>query len=158
MHLESHSYHPYLKFYVFVFSEQEDVRYADDINCTFIRNLRRLKMDFDQSQSQGDLLKGFFTFYQGFDFDNKSINLCKAECTAKPDFSPLHIVNPLERSLNVSKNVSLDEVERFRIEARNAAWALETKGKLKDLFDRAPFSHLGRKYTTRLVAVRDLFL
>lgn len=43
----------------------------------------------------------------------------------------MYIVNPLERSLNVSKNVSVDELERFKVEVRNAAWILESQeGKL----------------------------
>lgn len=39
----------------------------------------------------------------------------------------MYIVNPLERGLNVSKNVSLEEVERFKGELRNAAWLLESQ-------------------------------
>lgn len=39
----------------------------------------------------------------------------------------MYIVNPLERGLNVSKNVSLEEVDRFKTELRNAAWILESQ-------------------------------
>lgn len=43
----------------------------------------------------------------------------------KPEYHALYIQNPIERELNVSKNVSLEETERLRIEVRNAVWALE---------------------------------
>lgn len=38
-------------------------------------------------------------------------------------------MNPLERALNVSKNVSPEELERLKIELRNAAWTLESQEK-----------------------------
>ncbi|KAK9752625.1 Cid1 family poly A polymerase [Popillia japonica] len=36
-------------------------------------------------------------------------------------------LNPLERGLNVSKNVSLEELEKLKMEMRNAAWILESQ-------------------------------
>lgn len=36
-------------------------------------------------------------------------------------------MNPLERGLNVSKNVSLEELEKLKMEMRNAAWILESQ-------------------------------
>jgi len=73
----------------------------------------------------------FFEFYAQFDFTNKAICLNEAVSITKPEHSAMYIVNPLERSLNVSKNVSVDELERFKTEVRNAAWILESQeGKL----------------------------
>lgn len=67
-------------------------------------------------------------------------------------------MNPLERNLNVSKNVSLEEVERIRIETRNAAWTLETGSRLVDIFRTSPESLVSkRKYISRMVMVKDLF-
>ena len=135
-----------------------DSRYAEDINCSFVRDLRNVKLDLDHSKTAADLLLGFFNFYQHFDFNSKGLNLSSAKIINKPDYSPMYIVNPLERNLNVSKNVSIEEVERLRIEARNAAWTLETGSKLSDIFQKSPDSLLSkRKYVPRMVAVKDLF-
>lgn len=38
----------------------------------------------------------------------------------------MYIINPLEPQLNVSKNVSYEETQRFKIEVRNASWILES--------------------------------
>jgi poly(A) RNA polymerase len=72
------------------------------------------------------LFIGFFEFYSSFDFSTCAISLTSGVSVPKPDHSPLYIANPLERGLNVSKNVSHDETDRLRIEFRNAAWMLES--------------------------------
>jgi poly(A) RNA polymerase len=72
------------------------------------------------------LFIGFFEFYSSFDFTTYAISLTSGVSVPKPDASPLYIANPLERGLNVSKNVSYDETERLRIEFRNTAWMLES--------------------------------
>lgn len=69
----------------------------------------------------------FFEFYSQFDFHNRAISLNEGKPLSKPDHSAMYIVNPLEQLLNVSKNVSLEECERLRIEVRNAAWVLESE-------------------------------
>lgn len=58
--------------------------------------------------------------------------LNEAVSISKPEHSPLYIVNPLERGLNVSKNMSIEEVERFKVEVRNAAWLLESREYTKE--------------------------
>lgn len=75
------------------------------------------------------LLKQFCEFYSSFDFSTKAVCLNEAVLLTKPEHSPLYIVNPLERGLNVSKNVSLDELEKFKYQLRNAAWILESQEK-----------------------------
>lgn len=72
------------------------------------------------------LFIGFFEFYSSFDFTTHAISLTNGISVTKPDHSPMYIANPLERGLNVSKNVSHDETERLRIEFRNTAWMLES--------------------------------
>lgn len=79
------------------------------------------------------LLKEFFVYYSQFDFSKNAVCLNEAVTMTKPEFSPMYIVNPLEKGLNVSKNVSLDEVERFKRETRTAAWRLESQDN-KDLW------------------------
>uniref|UniRef100_A0A1B0CAQ6 Putative polya rna polymerase isoform x2 n=1 Tax=Lutzomyia longipalpis TaxID=7200 RepID=A0A1B0CAQ6_LUTLO len=98
----------------------------DGINCTFARDLHRIDFKITNEESLGALLFQFFEFYSDFDFANRALNLNEARKTLKPDFSPMYIVNPFETSLNVSKNVSLEELERFRMEVREAAWLLDS--------------------------------
>lgn len=105
-----------------------DIRVTEDgINCTFARDLDRLGFCSRNTSSLSELLLQFFEFYSQFDFHNRAISLNEGRAMAKPDHSAMYIVNPLEQLLNVSKNVSLEECERLRIEVRNAAWILESE-------------------------------
>ncbi|KAJ8976319.1 hypothetical protein NQ317_010273 [Molorchus minor] len=69
----------------------------------------------------------FFEFYSQFDFFDKSNMFKRGGSFDEPEFSAMYIINPLERGLNVSKNVSLEEVDRFKVEVHNAAWTLESQ-------------------------------
>lgn len=100
----------------------------DDINCTFLRDLNNLNFNKTNTDVPGHLLLQFFEFFSQFDFQNKAISLNEGKSILKPEHSAMYIINPLETILNVSKNVSLEETERFRIEVRNAAWILESEG------------------------------
>ncbi|KAM7347761.1 mitochondrial poly(A) polymerase [Cochliomyia hominivorax] len=109
-------------------AKQEDVRITEDgINCTFARDFQNVGFRSKNTSNTSELLLQFFEFYSQFDFQNKAISLNEGRAIAKPDHSALYIVNPLEQLLNVSKNVSLEECERLRIEVRNAAWVLESE-------------------------------
>lgn len=44
----------------------------------------------------------------------------------KPDYSPLYIQNPFETELNVSKNISGEELVRIQEKIKTALWKLET--------------------------------
>lgn len=106
---------------------------SDGVNCTFIRDVSRLCQHMTSSvgklpniDSLETLFIGFFEFYSSFDFSTHAVSLISGVSVPKPDHSPLYIANPLERGLNVSKNVSHDETERLRIEFRNTAWLLES--------------------------------
>lgn len=100
----------------------------DDINCTFLRDLNNLNFVKTNTDVPGHLLLQFFEFFSQFDFQNKAISLNEGKSILKPEHSAMFIINPLETILNVCKNVSLEETERFRIEVRNAAWILESEG------------------------------
>lgn len=109
-------------------AKPEDMRVTEDgINCTFRRDWQELPFKTKNTSRTSELLLQFFEFYSQFDFSNRGISLNEGRTVAKPDHAALYIVNPLEQLLNVSKNVSLEECERIRIEVRNAAWALEAE-------------------------------
>ncbi|XP_067637405.1 poly(A) RNA polymerase, mitochondrial [Eurosta solidaginis] len=106
----------------------DDIRLTEDgINCSFGRDFERIGFSSENTVKLSELLLEFFEFYSQFDFQNRAISLNDGRPIAKPDHSALYIVNPLEQVLNVSKNVSLEECERLRIEVRNAAWVLESE-------------------------------
>lgn len=119
----------------------EDQRFTEDgINCTFARDLKGASAFRSKNNlKMSELLLQFFEFYSQFDFQNKAISLNEARAIPKPDHYALYIVNPLEQLLNVSKNVSLEECERLRIEVRNAAWILESEveNQFQTDYDRA---------------------
>uniref|UniRef100_T1HD34 PAP-associated domain-containing protein n=1 Tax=Rhodnius prolixus TaxID=13249 RepID=T1HD34_RHOPR len=145
----------------------EDKRVTEEIDCTFVRDLSRLKWQSFKPREQdlSDLLKGFFNYYTTFDFTSAGISLNVGKCVPKPDFSPLYVVNPLEKSANVSKNVSLEEVERLRIALRDAAWNLETtvedQKSFINLVSRPTNvnENIPRKYipNNRIVSIKRLF-
>lgn len=108
-------------------ARKEDTKVTEDnINCTFLRDLNALGFKTTNASSVDELLIEFYEFYSSFDFSNRGISLNEAKSILKPDHCAMYIVNPLEPLLNVSKNLSLEETERFRIEVRNAAWILES--------------------------------
>lgn len=102
----------------------------DGVNCTFLRDINRLNFKSKNTDSLKTLLGQFFEYYSQFDFSTKAVSLNEGVPIIKPEQSALYIVNPLERGLNVSKNVSLEELEKFKLEVRNAAWLLESSENL----------------------------
>lgn len=100
---------------------------GDGINCTFLRDLNKYQHASINTESLSSLLKEFFVYYSQYDFSKNAICLNEAISITKPDFSPMYIVNPLEKGLNVCKNVSLEEVDRFKNETIHAIWKLETE-------------------------------
>lgn len=105
----------------------------DGIDCTFLRDLSRFDHQIENKETLEELLKDFFEYYSQFDFTEKAINLNEATTMTKPEFNAMYIVNPLEKGLNVSRNVSMEEVDRFKRECRNALWTLESQEN-KDLW------------------------
>lgn len=99
----------------------------DGINCTFLRDLNKLNHQTKNTESLEELLKEFFEYYSQFNFSERAVCLNEAVSVTKPEFSPMYIINPLEKGLNVSKNVTSDEIDRFKKETRNAVWTLESQ-------------------------------
>lgn len=150
-----------------------DVRITNEgINCTFLRDVSKLPRTGENKKTLDQLLLSFFEYYASFDFHTNAISLNVGKIINKPEYSALYIVNPLEVHFNVSKNVSLEEIERFRIELRNAAWAIESSLTNTNLFSVLDLFK-GReakknkqfvfelqhqiKNSNRLVTVKDLF-
>jgi poly(A) RNA polymerase, mitochondrial len=144
-----------------------DIRVTDDnVNCTFLRDIG--KIDFpnaDNCDSLHHLLLQFFEFYSKFDFQEYGISLLEGKPINKPEYAAMWISNPLEPLLNISKNVSFEELEKFKIETRNAAWSLEsTIERNKDSWGLPNLFKTNKKlikpemfFKSRIVNVTDLF-
>lgn len=154
-------------------ANNDDVRITNDgINCTFLRDISKLPRVISNKKPLDQLLHGFFDYYASFDFNTNAISLNFGKTINKPEYSALYIVNPLEVHFNVSKNMSSEEMERFRIELRNAAWSIEStlmnsnSFNILNLFTGHECSKKNQmvfniqhqiKNSNRLVAVKDLF-
>lgn len=145
-----------------------DIRVTEDnINCTFLRDLNKLSFKTENTDSLHHLLLQFYEFYSTFNFQQNGISLIEGRSITKPDHSAIWITNPLEPLLNVSKNVSYEELEKLKLETRNAAWVLEsTIDKNKDPSSWGLMNLFRSKkrvvkpemfFKSRLVDVTDLF-
>lgn len=97
-------------------------------NCTFICDLNRIKPS-KNTETLELLLKEFFEYFGNFAFNKNSINIRQGREQNKPESSPLHIQNPFETSLNISKNVSQSQLQKFVDLARESAWILHQEDK-----------------------------
>lgn len=77
------------------------------------------------------LLFDFLEYYSTFDFYSKGICIREGIPIRKPSRSALHVVNPLETTLNVSKNVNTYELNRLTEKMHDAVFMLETSDKSK---------------------------
>lgn len=93
-----------------------------------VHKLRKKKTNDDVPLDNLEtLLTLFLDYYSKYNFRNYAVNILSGTPTLKPDNSPMYIVNPIEPELNVSKNVSSAENEKFQIEVKNAYWVLNSE-------------------------------
>jgi len=107
-----------IEYYVFILTGKSDARVtADGIDCTFLRDTTKIQKFFtpqNQTSSLSELLYEFFEFYSEFDFTSKGVSLFTGTAWGKPDAGPMYIQNPIERHLNVARNVSKEEISRLK--------------------------------------------
>ncbi|XP_045869709.1 poly(A) RNA polymerase, mitochondrial [Meles meles] len=106
----------------------EDKCIIEGHNCTFISDLNRIKPS-GNTETLESLLKEFFEYFGNFAFNKNSINIRQGREQNKPESSPLHIQNPFETSLNISKNVNQNQLQKFVDLARESAWILSQEDK-----------------------------
>ncbi|XP_011616476.1 poly(A) RNA polymerase, mitochondrial isoform X1 [Takifugu rubripes] len=93
-------------------------------DCTFVRDFSKVLLQ-KNSNTLEDLLREFFDFYATFPFSNMSINIRTGKEQHKPEVAPLHIQNPFESSLNISKNVNNSQLDRFIALCQETSWLLQ---------------------------------
>nr|XP_033335840.1 poly(A) RNA polymerase, mitochondrial isoform X2 [Megalopta genalis] len=80
------------------------------------------------------LLYGFFEYYATFDFHMHAICVLDGYVKQKPDVTPLYIHNPLDTTLNVSRNITIYELKIF-IEAVLDAIKIWNNSKVVHILD-----------------------
>lgn len=100
-----------------------------NVNCTFLRDITNIKNANDTKEDCFDLLKGFFEYYSTFNYKSSGICLRQGRPILKSNGTALLINNPLEPSLNVSRNVSFKQIDMIRYCCRDAFWLLENVSK-----------------------------
>uniref|UniRef100_A0A3Q0SEL4 Mitochondrial poly(A) polymerase n=1 Tax=Amphilophus citrinellus TaxID=61819 RepID=A0A3Q0SEL4_AMPCI len=93
-------------------------------DCTFVSNFNKIRLE-SNTETLEKLLSEFFEFYATFPFSRMSINIRKGKEQNKPEVAPLHIQNPFETSLNVSKNVNASQLDRFVSLCQESSWLLQ---------------------------------
>ncbi|XP_077008906.1 poly(A) RNA polymerase, mitochondrial isoform X2 [Tamandua tetradactyla] len=114
--------------YLKTLADVEDKCIIEGHNCTFISDLKRIKPS-ENTETLELLLKEFFEYFGNFAYNKNSINIRQGREQNKPESSPLHIQNPFETSLNISKNVNQSQLQKFVELARESAWTLQQEGK-----------------------------
>ncbi|XP_031604981.1 poly(A) RNA polymerase, mitochondrial isoform X3 [Oreochromis aureus] len=93
-------------------------------DCTFVSDFNKIQLQ-SNTETLEQLLGEFFEFYATFPFSRMSLNIRKGKEQNKPEVAPLHIQNPFETSLNVSKNVNASQLDRFVALCQESAWLLQ---------------------------------
>ncbi|XP_019943413.2 poly(A) RNA polymerase, mitochondrial [Paralichthys olivaceus] len=93
-------------------------------DCTFVSDFSKIPLHSNTATLE-QLLCEFFDFYATFAFSKMSINIRKGKEQNKPEVTPLHIQNPFETSLNVSKNVNSSQLDRFVALCQESSWILQ---------------------------------
>ncbi|KAG8516633.1 Poly(A) RNA polymerase, mitochondrial [Galemys pyrenaicus] len=114
--------------YLKTLADAEDKCIIEGQNCTFTCDLNRIQPSRN-TETLELLLKEFFEYFGNFAFNKNSINIRQGKEQNKPESSPLHIQNPFETSLNISKNVSQNQLQKFVDLARESAWILHQEDK-----------------------------
>ncbi|KAI3355056.1 hypothetical protein L3Q82_017937 [Scortum barcoo] len=93
-------------------------------DCTFVSDFSKIQLQ-NNTETLEQLLREFFDFYATFAFSKMSINIRKGKEQNKPEVAMLHIQNPFETSLNVSKNVNASQLERFVALCQESSWLFQ---------------------------------
>ncbi|XP_034008612.1 poly(A) RNA polymerase, mitochondrial isoform X1 [Trematomus bernacchii] len=102
----------------------EDKSVIEDNDCTFVSDFSKIQLE-SNTETLEQLLCEFFEFYASFSFKTLSINIRKGREQNKPVGDPLHIQNPFETTLNVSKNVNTTQLGRFVALCQESSWLIQ---------------------------------
>lgn len=137
----------------------EDKRTMEDgLDCTFLRDVAKIRqLQGEQSSaSLGELLQDFIEYYRDFNFRYHCLSPLTGTVLIKKSnvTFPLHIQNPLQPELNVSRNVSIEETHKI-IEAFKTT-RLTEKG-AEERWGLCQFLESGDGLNLTEGAIRDMF-
>ncbi|CAJ1081843.1 poly(A) RNA polymerase%2C mitochondrial [Xyrichtys novacula] len=102
----------------------EDTSVIEGNDCTFVSDFSRIQLQVN-TETLEKLISEFFEFYASFAYSRMSIDIRKGQEQNKPQVTPLHIQNPFETSLNISKNVNAAQLDRFVALCQESTWLLQ---------------------------------
>nr|XP_040023082.1 poly(A) RNA polymerase, mitochondrial isoform X1 [Gasterosteus aculeatus aculeatus] len=101
-----------------------DKSFIEGNDCTFVSDFGKIHLQ-SNPETLERLLCEFFEFYATFPFNKMSISIRQGKELNKPEVAPLHIQNPFETTLNVSKNVNATQLDRFVALCKESSWLLQ---------------------------------
>ncbi|KAM8822570.1 poly(A) RNA polymerase, mitochondrial [Spinachia spinachia] len=101
-----------------------DKSFIEGNDCTFVSDFGKIHLQ-SNPETLEKLLCEFFEFYATFPFNKMSISIREGKELNKPEVAPLHIQNPFQTTLNVSKNVNATQLERFVALCKDSSWLLQ---------------------------------
>ncbi|KAL6098122.1 mtpap [Pungitius sinensis] len=101
-----------------------DKSFIEGNDCTFVNDFGKIHLQ-NNPETLEKLLCEFFEFYATFPFNKMSISIRQGKELNKPEVAPLHIQNPFETTLNVSKNVNATQLDRFVALCKESSWILQ---------------------------------
>jgi len=135
----------------------EDKRTMEDgLDCTFLRDVAKIRqLQGEQSSATlGELLQDFIEYYRDFNFRYHCLSPLTGTVLIKQSHDPLHIQNPLQPELNVSRNVTIEETHKI-IEAFKTT-RLTEKGQ-EERWGLCQFLESGDGLNLTEGAIRDMF-
>lgn len=103
-------------------SERNDLELVPNIRP---RVTRADFLSSEKIENMESLVKQFFIWCATFDFRRLGFSIIDARQFPKPDFSALYVQNPVEPELNISRNVSVEELDKLQSAARAVVWLFE---------------------------------
>lgn len=113
-----------------------DIRQLESSTVTYIRDFNCVDFKTENTKSLSELLYEFFQFYSKFEFAKLSMSLHSGQAIGKMNGAAMHIINPIEPTFNVTKNVNAKECARLQMQMRIASELMEmemaAKGNVPD--------------------------
>ena len=76
-----------------------------------------------------------------------AISILQAKTISKPNYEPVYIENPIDRELNICKNLNGNEFKKLLLLAYNSLDSMQNKQfHLANLLDSEYLKQLGNKY------------
>jgi len=125
-------------------TDQDSYQCRDGVQCNFLHNISNqkglLNKCFNSDISLSELLLEFFQFYANYNFTTNALCPVSGTSIVKTrrwkNSATIDLINPLEKDLNVSYNVSKRAVEIFQEQCKESVSKIELLQSKKDLYSK----------------------